>query len=427
MLKKLSAAAHMTRVTRIARITLRTVLTLAACAAAFDAAHAAPPPIRIMVIEPMSGPQSPTMEASAKNLQYIVKRDNAAGGLLGAPIELEFCDDKFNPKDGKNCLDRAIGNDVHFVMQGIGTNVTMTLLDTIDKYNARNPGKELILINWAGLDEAMTGKYCSFWQFRTDGHIGMKMKAAVLSLDPKVKRVYLINMDYSMGQSADAAVRRQLKQFRPDIQIVGSELHPPNRVQDFTPYVAKIKSANPDAIITANIGTDLSRLIRAGNDIGLNVPWYTTYGSQHGQITSIGEKGVGKVYQASDSIMSMNNTAIDQLMDQSRAAGFGDFESIRIYRGYLFLTDAIREAKTTQPLAVAKQIEKTTVTIGDYKATMRVADHQAQLPLNLSVLSTDAKYKQDGTPWGFRLLKTFPASQVTEPVDGCNMKRPQGA
>jgi branched-chain amino acid transport system substrate-binding protein len=410
----------------VVRRTLRTSLLTTAGAALIGMAHAAAP-IRIMVIDPMSGPQSPTMESSGKNLQFIVKRDNDAGGILGSKIELEFCDDKFNAKDGKNCLDRAIGEDVHFVMQGIGTHVTMTVLDAIDKYNARNPGKEIILINWSGLDEAMTGKYCSFWQFRTDGHIGMKMKAAVLSLDPKVKRVYLINMDYSMGQSAEAAIRRQLKQYRPDIQIVGSELHPPNRVQDFTPYVAKIKAANPDAIITANIGTDLSRLIRAGNDIGLTTPWYTAYASQHGQVTGIGEKSVGKVYQASDSIMSMNMPAIDRLMDQSRASGYGDFEGMRIYRGYLFLTDAIRDARTTQPLAVAKAIETTTVSIGDYKATMRSTDHQAQLPLNLSVLTADAKYKQDGTPWGFKLIRTFPATQVSEPVDGCNMKRPPGA
>jgi branched-chain amino acid transport system substrate-binding protein len=157
------------------------------------------------------------------------------------------------------------------------------------------------------------------------------------------------------------------------------------------------------------------------------VPWYTSYASQYGQVTTIGAKGVGKVYQASDSIMSMNNPVIDKLMVQSRAAGYGDFEGIRIYRGYRFLTDAIRNAGTTQPLAVAKAIENTTVTIGDYKATMRATDHQAQLPLNLSVLAADAKYKQDGTAWGFRLIKTFPATQVSEPVDGCNMKRPPGA
>ncbi len=104
---------------------------------------------------------------------------------------------------------------------------------------------------------------------------------------------------------------------------------------------------------------------------------------------------------------------IDKLVEQSRADGYGDFESVRLYRGYLFLTDAIRDAKTTQPLAVAKAIEKTTVSIGDYKATMRASDHQAQLPMNLSVVTADAKFKQEGTPWGFKLLKSFPAAEMT--------------
>jgi branched-chain amino acid transport system substrate-binding protein len=44
----------------------------------------------------------------------------------------------------------------------------------------------------------------------------------------------------------------------------------------------------------------------------------------------------------------------------------------------------------------------------------------------MSLLTTDAKYKQEGTPWGFKLLKTYKAESVSEPTT-CNMKRPPGA
>jgi branched-chain amino acid transport system substrate-binding protein len=384
--------------------------------------------MKVMLIDPMSGPQSATMERALKNLQYAIKRDNDAGGLAGAKVELVVCDSKFNPKDGKNCLDRAIGEDIHYVFQGIGSNVTLTLLDAIEKYNARNPGKEVLLMNWAGLDEEMTNKYCSYWHFRTDAHIGMKTKALVAHLanDESVKKVYLINMDYQMGQNAEAATRRFLKEMRPDIQIVGSELHPPSRVQDFTPYAAKIKAAHPDAVITANIGTDLNRLIRAGNDIGLNVKWLTNYANQYGQVTAIGEKVVGHVYLASDAIMSMDDPAFDKLQDSSRAEGWGDLESFRVFRGWLFLSGAIRKANSLAPLKVAKAMEGLSVDVGNYHATMRVTDHQVQLPLNMSVLTADAKYKQEGTPWGFKLLKSYKPERVSEPTT-CQMKRPPGA
>jgi branched-chain amino acid transport system substrate-binding protein len=400
------------------------VLPLAlACAAPALAAET----LKVMLIDPMSGPQSVTMERALKNLQFAIKRDNDAGGLAGAKVELVVCDSKFNPKDGKNCLDRALGDDIHYIFQGLGSNVTLTLLDAIEKHNARNPGKEVLLMNWAGLDEEMTNKHCSFWQFRTDGHIGMKTKALVsyLANDESVKKVYLINMDYQMGQNAEAAARRFLKEMRPDIQIVGSDLHPPGRVQDFTPYVAKIKAARPDAVITANIGTDLNRLIRAGNDIGLNVKWMTNYANQYGQVTAIGEKGVGRVYQASDAIMSMEDPALDKLQDDSRAEGWGDLESFRAYRGWQFLSGAIRKANSLAPLKVAKAMENFGITIGNYRATMRATDHQVQLPLNMSVLSADAKYKQEGTPWGFKLLKSYTPERVSEPTT-CQMKRPAG-
>jgi branched-chain amino acid transport system substrate-binding protein len=399
----------------------------AALSCALPAQAQAPSTFKVMLIDPLSGPQSATLERTLQNFKWAVKRDNDAGGMAGAKAELVTCDSKFNPKDGKNCLDRAIGEDIHFIIQGIGSNVTLTLLDAIEKYNARNPGKEIILINWAGLDEEMTNKYCSFWHFRTDGHIGMKAKGLISYLveDPGVKKVYLMNMDYQMGQNSEAATRRFLKQLRPDIQIVGSQLHPPSRVQDFTPYVAKIKAANPDAVITANIGTDLNRLIRAGNDIGLNVKWMTVFASQHGQVTAIGEKGVNRVYQASDAVMSMDDAAMDKLQDDSRAEGGGDLESYRAYRSWAFLAGAIRKANSVQPLKVAKAMEGLTVGVGGYQATMRPSDHQAQLPIVMSVLSSDAKYKQEGTPWGFKLLKTYKAEAMSEPTS-CQMKRPAG-
>lgn len=409
---------------RISRLSSLAMLPIALACGAATAAD----PIKVMLIDPISGPQSATMERSIKNFQYLIKRDNDAGGLLGNKVELVICDSKFNPKDGKNCLDRAIGDDIHFVIQGIGSNVTLTLVDAIEKYNARNPGKEVVLINWAGLDEEMTNKYCSFWHFRTDGHIGMKTKTLVtwVAADPAIKKVYLVNMDYQMGQGAEAAARRYLKQMRPDIQIVGSELHPPNRVQDFTPYVAKIKAANPDAVITANIGLDLNRLIRAGNDIGMNVKWLTNYATTYGQVTAIGEKGVNRVFVASDGIMSMEDPAFDKLQDASRADGWGEFESLRAHRAWLFLSSAIRKANSIEPMKVAKAMESTTITVGDYRATMRAADHQIQLPLIMAQLTGDAKYKQEGTPWGFKLIKSYKAEQVSEPTT-CTMKRPAGA
>jgi branched-chain amino acid transport system substrate-binding protein len=77
-------------------------------------------------------------------------------------------------------------------------------------------------------------------------------------------------------------------------------------------------------------------------------------------------------------------------------------------------------------MQVAKAMENLTVSAGNYQATMRATDHQAQLPVNISVLSPDAKFKSDGTPWGYKIVKVYSAADVSQPTT-CKMKRPLGA
>lgn len=60
--------------------------------------------------------------------------------------------------------------------------------------------------------------------------------------------------------------KETLKRKRPDVEIVGDDLHPLAQVRDFAPYVAKIKQSGADAVITGNWGTDLSLLIRAAQE-----------------------------------------------------------------------------------------------------------------------------------------------------------------
>ena len=68
-----------------------------------------------------------------------------------------------------------------------------------------------------------------------------------------------------------------LARKRPDMQIVGDELHPLGKVKDFAPYIAKIKASGADSVITGNWGNDLSLLVKAAQGRGLKVDCYTYY------------------------------------------------------------------------------------------------------------------------------------------------------
>ena len=79
-----------------------------------------------------------------------------------------------------------------------------------------------------------------------------------------------------------------LSRKRPDIEIVGDDLHPLGKVKDFSPYVSKIKASGTETVITGNWGTDFTLLIKASKDSGLGATFYTFNAQNAGAPSSIG-------------------------------------------------------------------------------------------------------------------------------------------
>jgi branched-chain amino acid transport system substrate-binding protein len=125
----------------------------------------------------------------------------------------------------------------------------------------------------------------------------MKMAALtdVIKANPKIKKMYIIGQDYSFGKAVAEAAVTMLGKKRPDIQIVGNELHPIGKVLDFSPYVQKIIASGADAVITGNWGADMVNLAKAANDGGLKVPFYTYYAASDGVTAAIGAAGVDRI------------------------------------------------------------------------------------------------------------------------------------
>ena len=82
---------------------------------------------------------------------------------------------------------------------------------------------------------------------------------------------------------------------RPDIEIVGNELHPIGKVKDFTPYARKIVAAGADAVITGNWGSDMLGLGKAILENGFDGPIFTYYAAADGITAAFGEAGVGSL------------------------------------------------------------------------------------------------------------------------------------
>lgn len=262
-----------------------------------------PATLKIAMIESLSGPFGNTGEAVYRNLLWATERVNARAATKGGvKFELKRYDSKGQSEEATSALRSAIDDGAHIIMQGNSSAVAAVLIDAINKHNEREPSKRVLFLNYSAIDPALTNEKCSPWHFRFDAHVDMRMKALVevLKEDTALKSIYIIGQDYSFGHAVAKEAKRQLALQRPDVVIVGEELHPIGRIKDFLPYAAKIKATGAQAVLTGNFGNDLTLLVKAAKDVGYEGKFYTFFGNALGAPAAIGDAGVGKVVAVAD-------------------------------------------------------------------------------------------------------------------------------
>ena len=399
---------------------------------------AVPPPIKLAMIETLSGPFANTGEAVFRNLLWAVERVNARGGVRlrdgsGARLlSLQRHDNKGKNEEALSVLKAAIDDGAVYILQGNSSATAAALLDAINKHNEREPARRVLFLNYSAVDPVLTNEKCSFWHFRFDAHADMRMAAlmAVLKDDLALRSVYILGQDYSFGQAVARDARRQLGLLRPDVQIVGDELHPMGRVKDFSPYIAKIKASGAQAVITGNFGNDLTLLVKSARELGFEGRFYTFYGNALGAPAAIGEAGIGRVMAVADwlpNVPGPQSEAFYQAFRQRFTQPADDYVHLRMQLMVEALVQAIEQAGMLQPVAVAKQLEQARVTLAGQTGTMRASDHQFQQPLVVGVMerqgNAGVKFDVEGSGFGFRVVKTLTAAQAELPTR-CNMQRP---
>ena len=414
-------------------------LALALYLPVFAYAQPAAAPIRIAMIEGLSGPFANTGEAVFRNLLWAVERVNARGGVKlsaqagGAQqLLLERFDSKGQNEEALTALKAAIDHGARIVVQGNSSANALALVDAINKHNAREPDKRVVFLNYSAVDPILTNEKCSFWHFRFDAHADMRMSAlmSVIKDDAALKSVYLIGQDYSFGQAVAKEARRQLAQWRPDVRIVGDELHAIGRVKDFIPYASKIVASGAQAVITGNWGNDLTLLVKAAKEVGFNGKFYTFYGNALGAPTAIGDAGIGKVLAVADwmpNVPGASSEAFYQAFRQRFPKPADDYVHMRMQLMVEAVVQAMEAAGTTDVGAVSAQLERAAVSFYGQTGSMRASDHQFQQPLVVGLMervgTPGVKFDVEGSGYGFKVIKTIAAADAQQPTT-CKMQRP---
>ncbi len=401
----------------------------AACFGPIAAVQAADT-IKIGYIDPLSGGGASVGEAGLKTFRYLADEVNAAGGVNGKKLEVIGFDNKTNPQESLIQAQKAIDQGIHFLTQGNGSSVAAALVDFVTKYNDRNPGREVLYLNYAAVDPALTNEKCSYWHFRWDANSDIKMEALTTFMQnqPNIKKVYLINQDYSFGHAVRTAARTMLKAKRPGVEIVGDEVHPLLKVTDFTPYVAKIKASGADTVITGNWGQDFALLLKAAADAGLQTNWYTYYAGGPGGPTAIKQSGLAhRVYAIAEGIPNSEGPEAMKFEADFRAKTGMPVYYPRAANEIRMLVKAIQLAKSEDARAVAEKLEgmKFTDFMGG-ESFMRKDDHQFFQDMYIASfgsLAPGAKFDEEATGWGWKTIDIVKAKDTVLPTT-CSMGRP---
>ena len=393
-----------------------------------SAAYAGPGDVvKIGMIDPLSGPFAEEGRTVLMHLTFAAEKVNEK---YGTNIQIVPLDNALSVETSLQRLRQAADEGIRYITAGAGSNYVEALIKEITRNNERDPDNRMIILNHSGAAMSFTEEMCSFYHFRFEANVGMMATSLVTAMgqNADLTKVYMQNMDYSYGQSFAAASRSALPERAPNIEVVGDELIPPfGKIQDFTPYIAKIRSSGANAVLSSNFGPDLNRLVMAGLDAGLDVDWFMRSAYNTGSLPVFGKLGAGRVYATFEN--NINDAAPEFLEAWAK-----EFQERNDGRSWVWdrqrmmlemLAQSIVKADSIDVVEVARELENAKAE-GQYgEVAMRAQDHQIQFAMAVGRTTTDFKLEQDKSGVGFETVVALPADRVSLPSSCTMTDRPE--
>jgi branched-chain amino acid transport system substrate-binding protein len=386
--------------------------------------------LKVAVIENLSGPGSTTNREFALATRYWVEAVNAKGGIKGATLQYLEYDSQGTTAVAAEKFRGAVADGVQILLQGGSSGIAGQLTEDVRKNNLRNPDQPLIYINPGSEALELTGEKCHFYFFRFATNAEMRVKALVTVMKSQGdlgSKVFSINQNYSWGKDMQGAIDNDATLG--GYTVVDRVLHDTNKIQDFSPYVARIKASGADTVITGNWASDLVLLLKEVSSSGIKVKFGTMFLDLPGSLESAGDAALG-YYTVESSNKEIGGDAMLALYDDynKRVGHEPSSSETRTLFGLQTLGAALNTldlSKKIDVTAIARALEKAKVTTPMGEISVRADDHQAVVPVIVSKVSRDAKYTRQGLGLGFKPVRLVAGPDAVNPVQAsCKMERP---
>lgn len=217
--------------------------------------------VRIGFVVSFSGTYAAIAEDQWRGAQLAAEEINKAGGIMGRKIELFQRDDKLDPGEAAKVTQDVIQKEkVHLIVGSMSAATALPI-----NQQAKNAG-----IPYFGI--AQTDKLTAAAE-RGPGtfHEALTPTMDGYAFGPWIvknlgKKVYYLMPDYAFGKEHYAAFTNKVK------QAGGEEVglaYFPLGTTDFTSYVAKLRAAKPDVVVTAALGNDQVNFLKQMQSFGL--------------------------------------------------------------------------------------------------------------------------------------------------------------
>lgn len=402
-----------------------------ACAAVWMAAcsptETEAPVVKIAFVDPLSGPFGEVGREQLRSWQWVAERHNAQAAPGAVRFQVVGFDNRGSPQESVNAIKVIIDQGFRYVVQGSSSGVAHLIVETLNRHNGRALGREVLYLNYAAMDPALTNEQCSPWHFRIDADTSMKVEALALHLrdQPQIQKVFLLNQNYAHGQQVSAFFKAALARHRPDVSIVGDELHPLGAVQSFDAQVGRIQQSGAQAVVTGNWGPDLTGLLRSMQAAQLTLPLFTYYAALNDTPQALLQFPQAQVYMVATH-HSQHGGELGRLMREYQESQGEIWAAVAPHTGLHLLAKAMQSTGSTEPSRVGPVLAGLGLAALHGPVQMRRDDHQLQTGLWLSRWQSVTPVGDSGrdmSGFGFAPVSFWPAERVSQPTT-CVMQRP---
>lgn len=246
---------------------IQSLLAATALVAATGAAFAQDKPetLDIGVFTFLSGPAAAYGMPGRQGAEVVIDMINAQGGIGGVPVSATYVDEA-QGAEGVISEYRRLAEDpeTDFMVAALSSGNCLALAPIADQM-------QMPTVGWnCDTHQLFAGAEHPYF-FRPNGNTIAEFMAYViyfLDNNPDVKRVAIINPDYSFGHDAAEIVKASLKAFKPEVEIV-AELFPKMGSSTYQTEISRLSAARPDVIFSNLWGGDLENFVRQAAPRGL--------------------------------------------------------------------------------------------------------------------------------------------------------------